>query len=854
MLRRTCAFAAFAIAAAAGQASGQVIITEIHANPNGGDVPGEFAEIWNSGNSPVDISGWYLADEDGNFLTVGLPDDTIIAPGEAIIIMRSGRDCAQDDNGINLPFPNDDLEDPELTAEDFYAGYGELNAAGQPYRVFALANCLVPSLANTGSPTNEVLSLVDNFGNLVDEANYQNGTNGWPATTSGISVYLKPQFLNASDNDSGAAWALSELGVNGGGGLDNVESQIVEYISPMGNVTNIISGGDIASPGYVETSFEFADCNNNGQDDSLDIFFGFSDDCNNNGIPDECEADCNNNGIPDDCDIADNPDLDCNNNGILDSCEIADSPGIDANGNGIIDECESAGEVIITEIMYNPWTSPELEYVELYNTTNKAIDISGWTLFDLEGDPPSAPFPAGTILGAGEIIVVFDAEEFFDAATETFDDATALAQWQSVWGSDFTAIPLPVWGARANFGTLTDEILALVNAEGVIIDVANYSGSNSNGEAENGWPVSDGHGSIYLLGTQLTGVANNNGQNWRMSIPGLDGARQSNLVSDTPVVSRTGEDFGSPGSINFGTTEGPTGDVVVTEIMYTSNSFTPGGDPNDPNVGGGFDEWVEIYNRTNQAIDISGWYLADEDGFTAPLPAGSTLAAGEVAVIMGFDADTWQCENEAIAEFYQAWGCGYQVFAVDGWYNSGGPFGLARLANSPTQANEILRLVDASGKPQDIVNYDDDFLIWPLDGTGQISDEAWSIFVIPPTSNYTQIRNDDGQRWGASFSGLAQGRTVTPTFVFNSKELLFGSPGALQSVQTPDLSDCQPVDPCPKDDCADVTGDGNIDLADLNLVLANFGTTTSNGDANGDGSVDLADLNLILANFGTTCQ
>jgi hypothetical protein len=52
----------------------------------------------------------------------------------------------------------------------------------------------------------------------------------------------------------------------------------------------------------------------------------------------------------------------------------------------------------------------------------------------------------------------------------------------------------------------------------------------------------------------------------------------------------------------------------------------------------------------------------------------------------------------------------------------------------------------------------------------------------------------------------------------------------------------------------DVTGDGQVNLADLNLVLANFGATTSDGDANGDGVVNLADLNLVLANFGTNCN
>ncbi len=52
---------------------------------------------------------------------------------------------------------------------------------------------------------------------------------------------------------------------------------------------------------------------------------------------------------------------------------------------------------------------------------------------------------------------------------------------------------------------------------------------------------------------------------------------------------------------------------------------------------------------------------------------------------------------------------------------------------------------------------------------------------------------------------------------------------------------------------ADVTGDGSIDLADLNLVLGNFNDMTSEGDVDGSGTVDLADLNAILEVFGTDC-
>lgn len=65
---------------------------------------------------------------------------------------------------------------------------------------------------------------------------------------------------------------------------------------------------------------------------------------------------------------------------------------------------------------------------------------------------------------------------------------------------------------------------------------------------------------------------------------------------------------------------------------------------------------------------------------------------------------------------------------------------------------------------------------------------------------------------------------------------------------------CVEVIPAPGSDCpGDVDGSGSVDLDDLNLVLTNFGQTTSIGDADGNGEVNLDDLNLVLTNFGTNC-
>ena len=55
---------------------------------------------------------------------------------------------------------------------------------------------------------------------------------------------------------------------------------------------------------------------------------------------------------------------------------------------------------------------------------------------------------------------------------------------------------------------------------------------------------------------------------------------------------------------------------------------------------------------------------------------------------------------------------------------------------------------------------------------------------------------------------------------------------------------------------ADLNGDGVIDLADLGILLADFGCVAPGpcpGDIDNDGDTDLADLGILLAEFGNRC-
>ncbi len=55
----------------------------------------------------------------------------------------------------------------------------------------------------------------------------------------------------------------------------------------------------------------------------------------------------------------------------------------------------------------------------------------------------------------------------------------------------------------------------------------------------------------------------------------------------------------------------------------------------------------------------------------------------------------------------------------------------------------------------------------------------------------------------------------------------------------------------------DLDGDGDVDLADLGILLSNYGTTSGaqyeDGDLDGDGDVDLGDLAALLGVYGTGC-
>jgi len=198
------------------------------------------------------------------------------------------------------------------------------------------------------------------------------------------------------------------------------------------------------------------------------------------------------------------------------------------------------------------------------------------------------------------------------------------------------------------------------------------------------------------------------------------------------------------------------GPVVISEIMYNPGSREGGYRDDEGNVVPTMTEWVELYNPTDEPVDMAGWTLSDEDGATSPFPAGTTLEPDSALVVIPA-----QCTAEVFAA---SWGDA-QTVGVNGWSWDG----MRNLANSPSANNEILRLNNADGHVVDEVNFDDD-PPWPGD-----SPHGPSIYVKP--GFLTPIKNDDPGAWARSTAGTHAARQGHVTDAFDGDD--FGSPGTV---------------------------------------------------------------------------
>jgi hypothetical protein len=151
--------------------------------------------------------------------------------------------------------------------------------------------------------------------------------------------------------------------------------------------------------------------------------------------------------------------------------------------------------------------------------------------------------------------------------------------------------------------------------------------------------------------------------------------------------------------------------VVINEIMYHA---APLYETAEQPFAESDLEWVELYNRADSAVDLSGWRV--DGGIDFQFAPGSQLAPGQYALLVGDRA-------EMLAEFPELGN------AIVGEFTG-------RLSND----GERLALLDAAGNPADRVHYYDGGR-WPemADGGGS------SLELIDPDAD-----NSQPEPWAAS--------------------------------------------------------------------------------------------------------
>ena len=193
--------------------------------------------------------------------------------------------------------------------------------------------------------------------------------------------------------------------------------------------------------------------------------------------------------------------------------------------------------------------------------------------------------------------------------------------------------------------------------------------------------------------------------------------------------------------------------------------------------------------------------------------------------------------------------------------------------------NTSLR-VDATGGLDNYVRYPGDQLAkWDLTGVDNLHFWVYAInenFSFQNGSPWIRLGNDDGYfQWNPSSELL---NSAVDRWVELSVPLTGSSLWTRSTSGTPTLEEIHYIeihadtwgagftlwfddlrfDPPLEAILGDVNYDNRVNLSDLQILLANYGTLSgaqwTDGDMNEDGAVDLSDLQMLLSAYGTECE
>lgn len=185
---------------------------------------------------------------------------------------------------------------------------------------------------------------------------------------------------------------------------------------------------------------------------------------------------------------------------------------------------QESGEVIITELLWNPASNESntnTQLIEIANTTGNPINLNGWTIDDEDSDGPNT-LPNVTLPAYGVAVICGGPAADY---TNAFGPTTLVISISDNGQTMFN---------MSNSPSSTSEIIQLRDASNNLVDEVNYDDAAP-------WPGDPNGISNYLSipKDQMNATTNNDGANWSLSSDGVDGAYLSTTNATWDAVETT---------------------------------------------------------------------------------------------------------------------------------------------------------------------------------------------------------------------------------------------------------------------------------------------------------------------------
>jgi Lamin Tail Domain len=682
-----------------------IVINEFLSNPSGTDTNAEWVELYNAGSATADLSGWWI-EAGGSSWTDGtaFPEGTTLAPGDWLLVGGSLVGGAEQVLGVTLGNASSNSDALRLMACDStvvdVVVYGSPNTDGWTDESGVVATSLAAA-ATEGTSLERPVDGADTNQSGVDfaasDVNSPDGTNESGVVVSCESsedVKINELMPNPSGTDSAHEWV--ELY---NAGLTSVDLS-GWWLAAASSATSGFSEDDAFAEGTVLAPGDWLLVGGSmvsGAELSLGITLGNDVtnadalrlvDCNGDVMDTVIWGGANTEGWTDDLGAA--PSLiapapvegsslerlvdGVDSEVLSDDFAVADYNSPDQTNAYVPGACTGNGQIQINELLPNPsGTDSGSEWVELYNSGSSAVDLSGWWL------------EAGTSASGGY------------SADDLFPEGTTLApgEWLLIGQADVVGAELSL-GVTLGNDTTNADALRLVDCNGLTADTVIWGGANTEGWLDDLGMVAAAIAPVPVEGASLERVE--------------DGLDTEDLSLDFAVA-----DYNSPGLSNAYIPDACAGSSAIK-----INEFMP--NPEEPEGGDEADyEWVELYNSSGAAVDLSGWTLqAGTSNYSSdePLPVGTTLGPGEWLLIGGAAVEG------AIAPLGVSMGTGssgdglrlldcnglvadtviYGADNEDGWADdSGAP--ASSLAPAAVAGQSIERVVDGEDSDQSGVDF-----------------------------------------------------------------------------------------------------------------------------------------------------